>query len=248
METNIHKGHRERMRRKFSRDGARVFETYELLEMLLYHVIPYKDTNPISKNLISAFGGIDGVFRASREELMKVEGVGAGVADFILSVGELIDFDSGNDSVAPECYDDYNKTGRMVNDFFKKKNPEGNLVVIFLFDNSMRFISARVLYEYDYSSGAVKADAFLEAAVSSRAAVAITAHIHKHGPLFPTTGDMETNKLVTSALAEIGVWHIEHYVICGDDYVGIMGHLNSAFAQTPELRRFFKSKEVALYE
>ena len=47
----IHKGHRQRMRAKLKAHGARVFDTYELLEMLLYYVVPYKDTNPIAKRL-----------------------------------------------------------------------------------------------------------------------------------------------------------------------------------------------------
>ena len=62
----IHAGHRARMRAKFARNSVDSFETYELLEMLLYHVIPYKNTHPVSKNLLFRFGNIDGVFSARR--------------------------------------------------------------------------------------------------------------------------------------------------------------------------------------
>ena len=41
----IHKGHRQRMREKLFSHGSRVLQSYELLEMLLYYVIPYKNTN-----------------------------------------------------------------------------------------------------------------------------------------------------------------------------------------------------------
>ena len=44
--SKIHEGHRSRMLSKLSLYGQRIFDTYELLEMLLYRVIPYKDTNP----------------------------------------------------------------------------------------------------------------------------------------------------------------------------------------------------------
>ena len=57
----LHVGHRARMRRKFLSYGPRIFDTYELLEMLLYHVIPYKDTNPIAKRLLMEFGSLEGV-------------------------------------------------------------------------------------------------------------------------------------------------------------------------------------------
>ena len=52
----MHVGHRGRMRDKLMTHGARIFDTYELLEMLLYYTIPYKDTNPIAKRLLSEFG------------------------------------------------------------------------------------------------------------------------------------------------------------------------------------------------
>ena len=70
--SDIHKGHRQRMRAKLIRNSDRVFDTYELLEMLLYHVIPYKDTNPVSKNLLSRFGSLEGIFKASKDELTEV--------------------------------------------------------------------------------------------------------------------------------------------------------------------------------
>ena len=54
MDELVHKGHRKRMRRKFADFGAKVFDTYELLEMLLYYTVPVKDTNPLSKKLLQA--------------------------------------------------------------------------------------------------------------------------------------------------------------------------------------------------
>ena len=45
----IHYGHRARMRSKLITHGQRIFDTYELLEMLLYHTVPYKDTNPTKR-------------------------------------------------------------------------------------------------------------------------------------------------------------------------------------------------------
>ena len=71
-DSEIHSGHRGRMREKLLLHGARIFDTYELLEMLLYHSIPYKDTNPVAKRLLHRFGGLDGVFTASHEELCEV--------------------------------------------------------------------------------------------------------------------------------------------------------------------------------
>lgn len=83
----LHDGHRGRMREKLLMHGARVFATYELLEMLLYYVIPYKDTNPVAKRLMAEFGTLDGVLCATKTALMSVSGVGERVADFLLGFG-----------------------------------------------------------------------------------------------------------------------------------------------------------------
>jgi DNA repair protein RadC len=53
------------MRRKFFDYGDEIFDTYELLEMLLYTVIPVTDTNPLAKRLLAVFGGLDGVLSAT---------------------------------------------------------------------------------------------------------------------------------------------------------------------------------------
>ena len=70
---DIHSGHRERMRNKFRMHSANTMENYELLEMLLYHVAVQGDTHPIAKHLLFEFGSIDGVFKADKEALMRVD-------------------------------------------------------------------------------------------------------------------------------------------------------------------------------
>ena len=57
-ESLIHKGHRQRMRDKLLTYGSKVMQSYELLEMLLFYVIPYKNTNPTAKRLILKFGSL----------------------------------------------------------------------------------------------------------------------------------------------------------------------------------------------
>ena len=235
----IHKGHRERMRRKLEAHGARTFDSYELLEMLLYHAIPYKDTNPVSKKLLERFGSLEGVFDAKREELLSVDGIGDAVADLILSVAEIV-----NDEIAMEIptspLDDYDAVGELfVRHFQDVKEPTVAMLVL---GNNMNFIGIKNLYELDYSSGAVRPEPFIEYALSNRASIAMIAHLHPHGPLFPTAGDVATNNLIADALADASVTLAEHYVVCGDRFVGTMKHLHLAFCQSPELDRFLRSK------
>ncbi len=241
-ESRLHRGHRQRMRNKLLSHGSKVFETHELLEMLLYHAIPLKNTNSIAKRLIDRFGGIDGVFSASPEELCSVEGIGPAVAEFIIKVGAFIG--EKEEIISYNPFDDYTKVGEFLVERLSGEKEYKTAMV--LFDNRMRFIDYGVIYDFDYASAAVKPDALIEFAIKRRASIAVTAHTHPHGPLFPTAGDMATNSAVCSALSRAGISHAEHYIISGDRFLGVTHQIKLAFVQSPELEKFYKSREDAL--
>jgi DNA repair protein RadC len=61
---NLHTGHRERLRKHFQEEGLDTFEDHQILELLLFHVIPRGDTNPIAHRLIKKFGSFSAVLEA----------------------------------------------------------------------------------------------------------------------------------------------------------------------------------------
>ena len=229
------------MRDKLFNHGGRVMQNYELLEMLLFYVIPCKNTNPLAKRLMLKFGDLDGVFSASARELCEVEGVGKGVAEFLKSVADLIS--ENNDEIIDDSFDDYDKVGKFLVE--KLSGEREYKTVMLVFDNRMNLLDYKVVYDLEYSSGAVRAEAFIDFAVKTRAAVAITAHNHPYGPLFPTVGDMATNNAVSTALNMAGINHVEHYIVSGNRFLGITNQLCLSLVQSPELDRFYKSREEA---
>ena len=240
MDELIHKGHRQRMRRKFADFGDIVFDTYELLEMLLYYTVPVKDTNPLSKKLLQRFGSLEGVLSADEEELKSVEGIGEKTAELIRMTGMALPlFLSEKREVAPE-FENYDYTGRYVSSYLSSKMESEQILLCF--DNDMRLLGIEKMYTCDYSSAAVKSERFMDAALKRGATVVIIAHNHPYGPLCPTEGDRATNNMIQSALSNVGVLLAEHYVVCGSRYVGFMNHLESMFAGKPRIARFLQSK------
>lgn len=88
---DTHKGHRQRMRERAASEGFDAFNPHQVMEVLLFYAIPRQDVSELAHTLIDRFGSVRGVLQASREELTKVDGVGARVADWLMRVGELID-------------------------------------------------------------------------------------------------------------------------------------------------------------
>ncbi|WP_416799210.1 RadC family protein [Ciceribacter azotifigens] len=73
-------GHRDRLRTRFRESGEAALADYELLELLLFRLIPRRDTKPIAKALIGRFGTLAGVLGAPPALLQEVKGIGETVA------------------------------------------------------------------------------------------------------------------------------------------------------------------------
>jgi DNA repair protein RadC len=73
-------GHRQRLRARFREAGAGALSDYELLELLLFRVIPQKDVKPLAKTLLAKFGSFAEVIAAPEARLLEVEGVGDATA------------------------------------------------------------------------------------------------------------------------------------------------------------------------
>lgn len=85
---NAHSGHRARMAQRFMHDGFDNYRPHEVLEQILYEVIPRSNTNPTGHALIDRFGSVGGVINASAEELLNVDGVGKKSAEFLASLSD----------------------------------------------------------------------------------------------------------------------------------------------------------------
>ena len=236
---DIHKGHRSRMREKLETYGPRIFDTYELLEMLLYYVIPYRDTNPIAKRLLAAFGSLDDVLNAPVDELAKVDGIGEKCAEFIRLAGRAVIEDATlSRRREVKVFNDYHSTGRYLTSYFEENDVS---ICMMMLDNGMRLLGIENIPAKEFGSAAVKPKYFIEAALASGASVVIIAH-KRHSMLFFSDAALATNNLIRSKLACIGVTVAEHYVISGKEYSGLRpGFVLGAAVDMPELENFYNS-------
>ena len=75
-----YRGHRDRLRERFSGGGDQALPDYELLELVLMRSIPRRDVKPLAKALIARFGTFAEVLGAPAERLVEVDGVGEATA------------------------------------------------------------------------------------------------------------------------------------------------------------------------
>lgn len=69
-------GHRERLRERFAEDHGQSMPDYELLELILFQLIPRRDVKPLAKDMIAKFGSFAEVLAAPVEQLEQFHGMG----------------------------------------------------------------------------------------------------------------------------------------------------------------------------
>ena len=237
---SVHGGHRERMRNRLKKIGGRGMETYELLEMLLYNTVPYKDTNPIAKALLSRFGSLDAVLSASRDELMTVSGVGEKTADLIVATGRILPICAEEECVSSRTFESYEEMGEFLVDYFRGSEEER--VIMLSFDNAIKLLSVDEIYNKNYSSGGVRAEAFLKTAIKRGASVVAIAHNHLYGSVLNTEGYRQTDMMISAELANAAIDLLEVYVVIGERYAGTIDYRRIFKSKNPVVESFVRSK------
>lgn len=82
----VHDGHRQRLMKKLD---SNTLLPHEELEMLLFYVLPRRDTNGLAHALLESFGSLRAVFDASVEQLCRVDGIGLQAASFLSLMGKV---------------------------------------------------------------------------------------------------------------------------------------------------------------
>lgn len=84
-----HSGHRGRLKRAYREDGLLSFSPHEVIELMLYPVLPRRDINELAHEISDQCGGVCGVFSKSKEELLSL-GLSETVASVLSAYGECV--------------------------------------------------------------------------------------------------------------------------------------------------------------
>jgi len=86
----LHEGHRQRMTKRLE-NSPNSLSDHELLEILLFNIIPRRNTNETAHSLLDAFGSFSGMFHAEKDQLTEIEGVGESTAEYLRCIGLCMD-------------------------------------------------------------------------------------------------------------------------------------------------------------
>ncbi len=83
-------GHRKRQKEKFLNNSSCSFSDYELIELMLFQLIPRKDVKPLAKELLNKCGNLNNLINSNQENLAEVKGFTQSVFMNLKIIKEII--------------------------------------------------------------------------------------------------------------------------------------------------------------
>lgn len=220
MAENLHKKHRERVRKEFLAHGFNDNSPeHKLLEMLLFFSIPVKDTNPVAHSLIKHFGTLSGVLEAPVEELVKVEGVGENTAMLLKLMIPVTKSYMISKTKKVNVYDNMDAISDFL--FAKYIGYDIETFAVTTFNSKGAIVGFDILTQGDCSMVNVSMRQVIEVVLKRNAVCAVISHNHPGGFATPTKDDIETTVKIAQTLKNINVKLMDHIVLCDDDYVSL---------------------------
>ena len=210
-EKSGHSGHRSRLRQRFLDRGPGALADYEMLELLLFHALPRRDTKPVAKALLKRFGTYADVLRAGADELQQVDGIGKVGTVALKSVADaaerLVRAEVMNRPVLSswDSLIDYlrismagHKTERFRILFLDVKNT---------------LIADEVQQSGTVNHTPVYPREVVKRALELSASALIMVHNHPSGDATPSRADIEMTREVREAAAKLGVALHDHVIV-----------------------------------
>ena len=216
---SIHDGHRQRLRERFRREGLDNFTEVQVLELLLFHTILRKDTNPLAHALLDRFGTLSQVLEAPVEELRKVDGISENTAIFLHLITDVGRYYLVNRTIQCTILPTIEKCAKYMVPFFFGRQVE--TVFLLCLDAKCKVLCCKEVGEGSVNSAAISVRKIVETALASNATTVVLAHNHPSGVAIPSGEDVQTTRRIAQALRAVEVHLADHIVVADGDYVSM---------------------------
>lgn len=212
---NQHTGHRERLRTRFVKEGLSNFEPHEVLELLLYQIIPYKDTNVLAHRLIDRFGSLSNVIEAPVEQLQTVEGLSETSAVNLSLVFPLFCYYKSARARGQKLVtlqDIYAYAMYLLEDSVYEE------IYVVCLDATGRVVGQRRFCDKSVGKVRICPRDVAETAGGFCSNNVVLIHSHPKGNKISSYKDDTFTKLTYTVLRGMEINLLEHIIVCGNDY------------------------------
>jgi DNA repair protein RadC len=214
-------GHRDRLRQRFRDGGAAALAEYELLELLLFRILPRRDTKPVAKALLARFGSLSEVLGAPAHLLREIDGVGETAAQDMKIVAAV--------------------AGSMLKDEIRERQLLGSwgavidycravmgfetreqFRILFL-DKRNVLIADEVQQTGTIDHTPVYPREVVRRALELSAAAVILVHNHPSGDPTPSRADIDMTRTIVETAKPLGITVHDHIIIGKQGHASLKG-------------------------
>lgn len=218
--STMHDGHRNRLRARFEENGPGSLAADELLELLLFYVIPRRDTHDIAFRLLEQFASFADVLDAPEKELRRVDGIGNTAASFLHMLPQLCRYYTDCRQMEPtkkfntvEDADDF--LADQMGAFSHER------VFLMLLDADGLMLTHCQIAEGDMHRAEISPTQLIAKCAALHATYAILAHNHPSGVALPSAADLDNTRKLAIELRSSNVVLLDHIVCADNDYVSM---------------------------
>jgi DNA repair protein RadC len=208
--SDVHCGHRQRMKTKFIEHGIKSFTDYEILELLLYYTIPRIDTNVIAHDLITKFGSFSAVFDADIEELCTIKHITHNSATLIKLIPQFAkEYFLRNPQKVK--MDNINQVSNFfINQFLYEKE---ELLKVACLNDVLEITSCNTILKGSPSQIPVDIRKIIEYTYKNKADKIILAHNHPNSDETPSNEDVQNTNYINHILENVGIKLVDHIIV-----------------------------------
>ncbi|HIN03169.1 MAG TPA: JAB domain-containing protein [Candidatus Marinimicrobia bacterium] len=216
------KGHRQRLREKFLKNGLDGFLDYEIIELLLTLGTPRKDCKQSAKDALKKFGSLKAVLEAEPTELKEIKGIGDNNV-FGLKIAQSVSRRYLADRIIDQ---DFIRSADEVIDYLKHnlRDKSREVFLVIYLNGRNQILKMEELFQGTLTTSAVYPREVVKRALVNDAAALVFVHNHPSGNPNPSKDDLTITKKLKEAAQAIDVSVHDHLIIAGNDVYSFADH------------------------
>ena len=211
-------GHRQRLRERFLKGGDKSIPDYELVELILFGVMPRGDVKPLAKKLLQEYGSLSGLLHADIEKLKAISGVGLTTIATLKAILEISCRLIKEEASTQPIFQSW----QSVIDYCRARMSHLKIEqfrLLFL-DQKNKIIADEVQQQGTINTTPVFPREVLKRTLELGATSLIMVHNHPSGDPTPSQADIDITRKVINAAKELDINVLDHLII------GRFGHVS----------------------
>lgn len=228
------KGHRRRLRDRFSAGGIDRFSDEEVVEFLLTLGTPRRDVKPEAREALRRFGSLSGVLSASVEKLLEVKGIGPKNALYLSLIHHVAGRYLRDRTVGKSFFG----SSKAVFDylFHSMRDLKREVFRVLFLNRKNELITDQDVFQGSLTGSAVYPREIMTLALENRAAALVFVHNHPSGDPGPSPEDHRLTRDLVWAASLLMIQVLDHLIIGQGTYYsfadeGLIRRFNTEFNQ-----------------